>query len=124
MLAKSSLIVITLGACACTLLAMRQQRLQTASELAHAQLRINALDERFYAVRAKIAARTTPQEVERMAAELGPMRPINLPGDQPEPEVAENETGTPGSRATPSENATPRSSVARGTPAAPKRRRL
>jgi len=74
--AKLALIVIALGACACTLLAMRQSRLQVASELTQTQLRINAADERLWSLRVRIAAEVAPQHIQRLATELGELRPL------------------------------------------------
>lgn len=86
MFAKVGVIVVFLGACACALLAMRQSRLQMASELAQAQLRIQSADERLLLRRAQIAERVTPQNVRKMAMKLGPMNPIvGIEPTPPEP---------------------------------------
>jgi hypothetical protein len=77
--AKLVVVVLALGACGCTLLAMRQSRLQLASELTQTQLRINHADERLWALRAQIAARVRPDEIERMAAEIGPLHQMTEP---------------------------------------------
>ncbi len=86
MFAKLAVLVVAIGACGCSLLALRQQRLQVASELTRAQLRIQAADERLWELRADIAMRTTPGAVRVLAAELGPMKPVisvptGLPAD-------------------------------------------
>jgi hypothetical protein len=73
--AKLVAVVLALGACACTLLALRQSRLEVASELAQTQLRIQQEDERLWVLRARIAERITPSEVERLAADI-PLRPL------------------------------------------------
>jgi hypothetical protein len=54
---------------------MRTSRLQVASELAQTQLRIDREDERLWILRARIAERITPSEVERLAADI-PLRPL------------------------------------------------
>jgi len=64
------------------LLALRQQRLQVASELAHTQLRIAAADERLWALRNRISESVSPGNVEQMAVGLGTLRPI---GEEPAP---------------------------------------
>lgn len=76
MFPKVVLLVIAVGAGACTLLAMRQSRLQVASELAQSQLRVCEADERLWLLRSQVAAAVTPQSVERLARTLGPMKPI------------------------------------------------
>lgn len=80
MFAKVCCVIVTVGAFGCALLAMRQGRLQAASELTQTQLRISKLDHRLWALRARIAQATTPTEVERMAADLGRFRPM-VPDD-------------------------------------------
>lgn len=80
MFAKICCVIVTVGAFGCALLAMRQGRLQAASELTQTQLRISKLDHRLWALRAEIAAGTTPTAVERMAAGMGRFRPM-VPDD-------------------------------------------
>lgn len=94
MSAKIALLVMALGACACTLLAMRQSRLQVASELTQTQLRINAADERLWMLRARIGAEVSPERIEALAAELGELRPLAEP-PIPKPEVSEQATKKP-----------------------------
>lgn len=89
MFAKLVVVVIALGACACGLLAMRQSRLQAASELAQVQLRISKLDQELWDLRSEIAGRVTPQHIERMALDVGPLRPM-IPGLPPVMEVLAN----------------------------------
>lgn len=76
MFPKVVLLVIAVGAGACTLLALRQSRLQVASELAQSQLRVCEADERLWLRRSQVASAVTPQSVERLARALGPMKPI------------------------------------------------
>jgi len=54
---------------------LRQSRLEVASELAQTQLRIEHEDERLWVLRARIAEKVTPSEVERMAADVH-LRPL------------------------------------------------
>lgn len=79
MFAKLVAVVVALGACGCTLLALRQSRLQVASEIAQTQIRINQEDERLWVLRARIAERVTPEQVEQMANLVGPLRPLVAP---------------------------------------------
>jgi hypothetical protein len=80
--AKIAAVILALGVCACSLLALRQARLQAANELAEARLRVRAIDERVSLVRAGIAASVVPSEVEHMTAEVedvvGPLIPLAL----------------------------------------------
>jgi hypothetical protein len=71
MLGKMILLIVALGAVASALLAVRQSRLQAASEIVQSQLRINAMDERLAALRVAVAQRVSPESVRAMAAELG-----------------------------------------------------
>lgn len=73
---KLAAAIIALGLFACALLAMRQGRLQAAHEMAQTQLRIRALDEKLYLLRAQIAERVTPQQVRELASDVGPLHPI------------------------------------------------
>lgn len=79
MFLKFAALIVSLGACACTLLALRQSRLQAAHELAEAQLRIRVHDERLWRLRSEIALRVTPAHVQLMAADLGPTHPLLPP---------------------------------------------
>lgn len=80
MFAKTCVVIVAVGAFGCALLAMRQARLQAASELTQTQLRISKLDHRLWDRRAKVAEATTPTNIERMAASLGRFRPM-VPDD-------------------------------------------
>ena len=66
MFAKVAVVIVALGICACSLLALRQARLQAANELAEARLRVRAIDERVSLTRTAIASLVTPEQVERM----------------------------------------------------------
>lgn len=69
MFAKVVVVILALGVCACSLLALRQARLQAANQLAEARLRVRAVDERVSLVRTAIAGRVTPEQVEQMTDE-------------------------------------------------------
>jgi cell division protein FtsL len=73
---KCAFLIVCVGACGAGVLAVRQQRLIAAGELARVQLRIATQDERLWALRAKIAEQTTPKRVYQMASTLGPLKPI------------------------------------------------
>jgi len=64
--AKVAIVIVALGICACSLLALRQARLQAANELAEARLRVRAIDERVSRARTAIARLVTPDQVESM----------------------------------------------------------
>jgi hypothetical protein len=83
MFSKLTFLIVALGVVGCALLALRQQRLQAASEMAQAQLRIRAADERLFELRSQVAARITPQQIEKLAVEAGGLRPAtnDLPGE-------------------------------------------
>jgi hypothetical protein len=68
--AKIVLVIVALGVCACSLLALRQARLQAANELAEARLRVRAIDERVSLVRTAIAGYVTPAQVEEMTRQI------------------------------------------------------
>jgi hypothetical protein len=63
-----------------------------ASELAQTQLRIQQEDERLWVLRARIAERITPSEVERLAADVGPLRPLVDPVIAPPKSKSTNPT--------------------------------
>ncbi len=85
MFAKLAAIILALGILGCTLLAMRQQRLQAAHELAEAQLRIRKSDEQLWLLRAQIARRLNPENIRDMATDAGPLRPVASPPPPVEP---------------------------------------
>ena len=85
MFAKLAAIILALGILGCTLLAMRQQRLQAAHELAEAQLRIRKSDEQLWLLRAQIARRLNPENIRDMATGAGPLRPVASPPRPIEP---------------------------------------
>lgn len=79
MFAKLVAVILGIGVIGCGLLALRQQRLEAASELARVQVRIRDQDERLWRLRSDIARRTTPEHVREMAAAIGPLRPLVHP---------------------------------------------
>lgn len=93
MFAKICCVIVAVGAFGCALLALRQGRLQAASELTQAQLRISKLDHRLWTLRAEIAEATTPTAIERMAAGMGQFRPMVPDDGTVDPEVTPIEQG-------------------------------
>jgi hypothetical protein len=73
---KLAFLVIVLGVFGSSLLAMRQSRLQAYSELAQTQLRIRQQDEHLLNVRSRIAQAVAPTNVQRLAANVGPLKPL------------------------------------------------
>lgn len=76
MFPKLAFLVIVLGVFGSSLLAMRQSRLQAYSELAQTQLRIRQQDEHLLNVRSRIAQAVAPTNVQRLAANVGPLKPL------------------------------------------------
>jgi len=75
MFPRLAFLIICLGLIGAALLALRQARLQAASEAAQAQLRIAAADEELFALRAEVAAKVTPSAIEKLASSMHPLRP-------------------------------------------------
>lgn len=76
MFAKLAAVIVSMGLVACILLAVRQQRVQAAHEMADVQRRVMEHDRTLWHLRAEIAARVTPGQVEKAAKRLGPTAPI------------------------------------------------
>jgi hypothetical protein len=74
--AKLVVLILSVGACACVLLAARQVRVQAAHDLADARLRVMQRDNELWELRARIAAKVTPANVQRLAAKITPLKPI------------------------------------------------
>ncbi|MBS0196887.1 MAG: hypothetical protein JSR77_09025 [Planctomycetes bacterium] len=73
---KLTVLVLSVGLCGSWLLSLRHNRIQALSELTQAQLRINRQDEKLWLLRARIAERITPPQIEQMCADIGPLHPI------------------------------------------------
>ena len=63
MFAKLLLIITLIGGTACILLVNRQQRIETASEIAQTHRRLLDHDQGLWALRNEIASRCTPNQV-------------------------------------------------------------
>jgi hypothetical protein len=78
---KLAAVILGIGIVGCSLLALRQQRLQAASELARVQVRIRAQDERLWELRTQISRAVNPENIREMALTIGPLRPLVAEGD-------------------------------------------
>ncbi len=83
MFPKLVAVILGVGVIGCGLLALRQQRLEAASDLARVQVHLRAQDERLLQLRTEIARRVSPEHVREMAVAIGPLRPLVpvLPAD-------------------------------------------
>ncbi len=79
MFSKLVVCVISMGVLGCSLLAMRQARLQAAHELAQTQLRIRSCDERLYKLRSQIGAAVRPEDVRSLVDEMALLKPMTPP---------------------------------------------
>ena len=80
MFAKLLLIILITGATACILLVNRQQRIETANEIAHIHRCLLEHDQALWTMRNEVAARCQPDEVRLAIAKLaGGWRPIPSP---------------------------------------------
>ena len=78
MFAKVCFLVLAIGASACVLLTVRQQRLDAAHDMAIVQSRIVEHDRDLLRLRGDIAARMMPARIETLAMRLGPLAPIGI----------------------------------------------
>ena len=77
MFAKLLLIISITGATACILLVNRQQRIETANEIAHIHRLLLEHDQALWTMRNEVAARCQPDEVRLViATSAGGWRPI------------------------------------------------
>jgi len=77
MLGKIIMLVVGMAVIASYLLAIRQSRLQTASEIVQAQIRINTMDERLAALRVAVSEEVSPANVRAMAADFAELVPLS-----------------------------------------------
>lgn len=70
MFAKLLLIILITGATACILLVNRQQRIETANEIAHIHRCLLEHDQALWTMRNEVAARCQPDEVRLAIAKL------------------------------------------------------
>lgn len=76
MVAKVFFVILCGAAISSGMLAMRQQRIQAASDMVRAIARAEEHDRTLWGVRGQIARATAPNEVLVLASALGPMLPI------------------------------------------------
>lgn len=96
--AKLAVLVLAGGALACTLLVLRQARLQAANELAEARLRVRDAEERLRAIRADISRLTTPEAVAELTGEHPEFQPVDAAG-APDTPGAPDSADAPGAGA-------------------------
>lgn len=78
MAGKLVALILIAAAAAAALLAVRQQRVEAAHELAEIQRSIAEFDQSVWQLRIEIASRTSPAEIGSMIALAGPMEPVLL----------------------------------------------
>ena len=88
MFAKLCVLIISMGAVACTLLALRQQRIEAVHQMAMVNLRIMEADRGLARLRTDIVANLEPKKIEALASKIGTLRPIEMrpvrPGTLPD----------------------------------------
>lgn len=89
MLAKVLFLIACIGASACILLSLRQQRLDVVNDMAIIHKRMVQHDRALFELRVRIAQSLSLDRVATLAAAIGPMRPIGV--DRPLP----GEVGNP-----------------------------
>lgn len=95
--AKVAVLVSAGGVIACSLLALRQARLQAFHETAASQLRLQRHEEKVFQYRALIAGEIMPQQVRQMVGGQAPIRPIGIPEPAGAMAVADGQTRRGGS---------------------------
>ncbi len=89
MLAKVLFLIVCIGASACTLLSLRQQRLDVVNDMAVIHKRMVQHDRALFEIRTRIAQNLSLDRVATLASSMGQMRPIGvdrpLPGDLANP---------------------------------------
>jgi hypothetical protein len=109
--AKLCVLIISTGLIACTLLALRQQRIEAVHQLAMVNLRIMEADRGLARLRTDIASNMEPKKIEALASKIGTLRPIETapvkPGTMPggrQPAFAQNAPARLASVPTPGED--------------------
>lgn len=80
---KLTAVILTLMVMAAWVLALRQSRVAVANELASVHLRVKALDERLFALRADISHMVTPERVGAMVSGVAELKPLVMPTNDP-----------------------------------------
>ena len=98
MRSKIAVLILAVAAGALLLLIARHQRLQADHQLAATRLRIIALDNELWALRARIASSVTPQHVsdlaQRLHNQLGSLQPVSKAPLAPEPKTQQTDPAT------------------------------
>ncbi len=81
MLAKVLFLILCIGASACSLLSMRQQRLDVVNDMAVIHRRMVQHDRALFELRTQIAQSLTLDRVATLASAMGKLKPIGV--DQP-----------------------------------------
>lgn len=98
MFAKLLFIIIAVGAVACALLVIRQQRIDTFHEITQTHRRLSEHERTLWEMRAEIAERCRPAQVRLAMNNLGldwiplPARPTMWPGMEPNVRLANQST--------------------------------
>ena len=100
MFAKLLLIIVAVGAVACALLVIRQQRIDTFHEITQTHKRLSEHERTLWEMRAEIAERCRPSQVRLAMNRLDinwvalPARPETPPSQHPEVRLANQTTTT------------------------------
>lgn len=98
MFSKLLFIVIAVGAVACALLVIRQQRIDTFHEITQTHRRLSEHERTLWEMRAEIAERCRPAQVRLAMNNLGldwiplPARPTVMPATEPNVRLANQTT--------------------------------
>lgn len=120
MFAKLACCIVCMGVFGCSLLAMRQARLQAAHEMAQTQLRIRAADERLFKLRTEIGLEVRPDHVRSLVAGVSSLKPIIFPRED-KPGVAPASGTSKGAVAEVKPGAKPATKTAERSPAGGKK---
>jgi hypothetical protein len=82
-LAKVLFLILCIGASACSLLSMRQQRLDVVNDMAVIHRRMVQHDRALFEIRTRIAQGLTLDRIATLASSMGTLKPIGV--DQPVP---------------------------------------
>lgn len=77
MFAKLCVLVVSMGVIACTLLGIRQLRVQAAHEAAAVVRRGEKQNREIWKLRSEIARRVTPTQVQLSASKFGALKPLS-----------------------------------------------
>lgn len=78
MFAKIIALIVSFGVLGCATLAVRQQRIEAAHDLTRSQARLAELDRNAMRLRAQLAGRLTPADIQKRADALGALMPLSM----------------------------------------------